>query len=710
MPRVRAVRVVVACLIVGWGCGGEPRPKTATEAVHAYCGDDYVSVERRIDRLLRRMTLDQKSEITVGQFVSPVWHVPGVDELGIPPFVMIDGPRGVAASSGDVATAFPVGIARGASFDPDLERRVGQAIGREVRASGRNVLLAPTVNVLRHPRWGRAQETYGEDPYHLGIMGTAFVEGAQAEVPVTLKHYAVNSIENTRLSVDVTVDERTLREVYLPHFQRIVRDGHVASVMSSYNSINGAYASENATLLREILKNEWGFAGFVVSDWGGTIGNTATENHTVRAAMAGLDLEMFAPNIYGTRLVEAVLEGALDESVVDDMVRRVLRAKFCFELDSNPPVRDTSLLGSDEARALAREAAERSIVLLRNEGGALPITRGAGTTIVVAGPLANAENLGDTGSSDVETSGIVTALEGLVAEAQGSTVTHVATTTDPADELAIAAADVVIVVAGLTAVDEGEAALGAGDRTSLALPPAQQQAIVDAAALSSKVVVVLEGGSALTLGSLVDDVEAIVMAWYPGVEGGNAIARVLYGDVNPSGRLPLVFPVAESDLPAFDNVSTSVTYGYLHGYRYLDTNATAPLYPFGFGLSYTSFAYGALVVEQDGEDAYGGSSVIHASVDVTNTGARSGRETVQLYVGRPDSTVSPRAPRDLRAFAQVELAPGETRRVTLDVPLADLGFWDVGSHAFVVEPTTYRFEVGGSSRSLPLSQDLAITH
>lgn len=704
-------RTLPALLALGLAgsCGDESLPPTATAAVAAYCGADYVDVERRIDALLARMTLDDKiAMVHGGGLTPPIWQGGGVPELGIPMFAMVDGPRGVSKMLGANATAFPVAMARGATFDPELEHRIGEAIGREARASARNVLLAPTVNVLRHPRWGRAQETYGEDPYHIGRMGVGFVQGAQTQLPVTVKHFAVNSIENTRLEVDVTVDERTLREIYLPHFERIVRDAHVAGVMSAYNSVNGEYCSENSHLLRDILKTDWEYPGFVVSDWGGTQQNTpGTHDHTVAAANAGLDLEMFAANLYEADLYLAVSGGELPEARVDEMVRRLLRARFCFDLDVNPPVADPSAIETQATRAIAREAAERSFVLLQNQSDALPITRSSGLQIVVTGPLADVENLGDTGSSAVTSTDVVTALEGLTAAAGAATVTHLATPpTTTADQNAITAADVVVIVAGLTAADEGEAQLGAGDRDSLTLPADQVQWISDVAALSNRVVLVLEGGSAITLGSTLGEVEAVLMAWYPGLDGGTALANVLYGDVAPSGRLPIVFPVDEADLQPFDNVSTSVTYGYLHGYRYLDDQGTAPGFPFGFGLTYTTFGYANLVAPTASLRA---NDTIHVTVDVSNTGARAGRETVQLYVGAPNSTVTPRALRDLRAFTQVVLAPGETRNVALDVPVRELATWSTTSHAWVVEPTTYRIEVGSSSRDLPLTADVVVT-
>lgn len=703
----RLTKSLLVLALLGAGCGESDRPATATAAVRNYCGDDYVEVERRIDRLLGQLTLEQKIFMTRGEFPTPdIWTAYGAPELGIPDFVMTDGPRGAGRMLGN-ATAFPVAMARGATFDPELERRIGETIGIEVRSYARNVLLAPTMNVLRHPLWGRAQETYGEDPFHIGEMALGFIAGAQTQVPVTAKHFAVNSIENTRHTVNVTVDERTLREIYLPHFRRVVQEGRVAGVMSAYNSVNGAFCSENPDLLRDILKGEWQFAGFVVSDWGGTEANVNGYDHTIAAATAGLDLEMFVEKIYGAPLFGAIESGALDESVVDEMIRRQLRARFCYALDTDPPVADATQRETPAARALAREAAGRSMVLLHNSGGALPVTPSAGMDIVVTGPLADFENLGDTGSSSVTSGNVVTALEGLMAGASGATITHLAAPpATPAEETVVADADAVVVVIGLSTDDEGEAEIGAGDRDSLALPAGHAEWVAQLAALSDRVIVIVEGGSALDLTDVVADADAVVMAWYPGVEGGHAIADVVFGSVNPSGRLPIVFPAALADLPPFDNVSDEVTYGYFHGYRHLDDTNTAPLFPFGYGLSYTTFAYSNLVVE---DASLRGRDTLRVTVDVENTGSRPGRETVQLYVGAPSSTISPRAARDLRAFAQVEVPAGETRTVALEVPVEDLGTWDVASQSFRVEATTYRVEVGSSSRDLPLFADVAIT-
>jgi beta-glucosidase len=659
-----------------------------------FCGDAREEVDGRVEALLAQMTLAEKVEQMHGAgAISGGWLTPANERLGIPGFAMIDGPRGVSALAGN-ATAFPVGMARGATWDPDLEERVGEAIGGEARAKGASVLLAPTINLLRHPSWGRAQETYGEDPLHLGKMGAAFIRGVQRHVVANAKHYALNSIEDTRFSVSVSVDERALREVYLPHFRMAVDEGHVASVMTAYNRVRGEYAAENQHLLRDILKGEWAFDGFVESDW--VLGTRST----VASALAGLDIEMPADLYFGAPLLAAAESGEVPQDVIDAAVRRVLRVKLCFRLDSDPPVPDPAAVGTADTLALARAVERAAIVLLRNEEAALPLDAEAIGSLAVIGPLADAENLGDTGSSAVSPTEVITPLEAIVERLGAAAVVHVPDLPFGDEEAdAIAAADAAVVVVGLSAEDEGEGAVGAGDRPSLALPRGQADLIRAVAALNPRAVVVLEGGSAITVEDWYAQVPAILMAWYPGQEGGAAIADVLFGDADPSGRLPLTFARAESDLPVFDNTSLEVTYDYYHGYRYLDRTDREPRYPFGFGLGYTAFAYDDLrladATVRAGED-------VRVEFLLTNIGDRAGDEVAQLYVSYQGSRVD-RAARDLKAFAKVHLEAGETRRVTLTVPADSLAFYDADAASWELEPITYAVHVGSSSRDLPLT-------
>jgi beta-glucosidase len=677
------------------GCGDDDRGSTAPVAASepvGFCGTRGDAVERRIDALLPQMTLAEKIEQMHGLDASAInglWHTPDNERLHIPGFRMVDGPRGVSAATGH-ATAFPVGMARGATWDPALEERVGEAIGVETRAKEGSVLLAPTINLLRHPRWGRSQETYGEDPLHIGRMGVAFIRGAQRVVIASAKHFALNSIEDKRHMVNVSVDERTLREMYLPHFRMAVRDAHVGSIMSAYNKVNGQYCSQNVHLLRDILKGEWGFRGLVESDW-----FFATQS-TVASAMAGLDIEMPWSHYYGAPLLNAAQSGAVPEATIDEAVRRILRVKFCFRLDENPPVPDPAAVESRQHTQLALEVERKAIVLLKNEAGVLPLDRSRIRSLVVVGPLAAMANLGDDGSSLVVPSYAVTPLDGIRSQAPGLTVTYVnGSPLTPADEAVIAAADAALVVAGLTKVDEGEGK----DRVGLDLSSDQEQMILDVARLNTATVVVLEAGGAIAMERWVDAVEGVLVAWYPGQEGGNAIAEVVFGDTNPSGRLPITFARFEADLPEFDNRSREVMYDYYHGYRYVDRQGLEPLFPFGYGLGYTTFRYDGLTVA---EAVLPPDGMQRVTVRVTNTGTRAGDETAQLYVTAEGSAVD-RAVRDLKGFAKVRLEPGEARTVVFELPAEDLAYYDAGAGSWRVEPITYTVHVGPNSRDLPLS-------
>lgn len=695
-------RALVLTFLLGCRGGAPEEAPTPDPRLEAYCGPDYEEIEARIDALLEALSLAEKASLMHGEsFVaSPEGYVASrLEDRDIPGFRMVDGPRGLSRVTGLQATAFPVGMARAATWDPELERRVGAVMGIETRAAGADVLLAPTMNILYHPRWGRAQETYGEDPVLMGDLATAFVEGAQEHVLASAKHFAVNSIEDTRFDVDVTVDERTLREIYLPHFKRVVQEAQVASVMTSYNSVNGAYCSENAHLLSDILRNEWGFQGFVESDW------VFGTHDTAAAARAGLDIEMPNPSIYGEALVEAVEAGDVDPLLLDAAVRRILRAQFCFELDANPAVRDPSQLATAEHTSLAREVARRGLVLLKNDG-VLPVDRGGNPRVVVLGDLADVANLGDRGSSSVDPAYVITPLEGITSLAgSGVSVEYLPSVDLTTEEQAtVANADVAIVVTGLTEAEEGEGLIAAGDRESMVLPSDRQALILQVAATGTPAVVVMEAGSAMVMDPWLGEVDAVIMAWYPGLEGGHALAEILFGDEAPSGRLPIVFPASEADLPPFDNTSIAVTYAPLHGYRHLQSIGREALFPFGFGLTYTTFAYANL---QPSTTRASPGDTVQVAVELSNTGSRPAIETVQLYVGAPGSAES-RPPRELKAFAQVSLPAGATETVTLDLPVSSLAFYDVEQPGWVVEATSYRVEVGSSSVDLPLSFTLDV--
>jgi beta-glucosidase len=673
-------------------------------------------IEARAQELLARMTLEEKIRQMSGDMptvrgilgmlrqYNPVPYPAGENHrLGIPGIRFSDGPRGVVIYH---STCFPVPMARGASWDVALEARIGDTIGVEARSQGANFFGGVCINLLRHPAWGRAQETYGEDPHHLGEMGAALTRGVQQHIMACAKHYACNSIENSRFKVDVRVDERTLHEVYLPHFRRCVDEG-VAAVMSAYNKVNGTYCGHNRRLLVDILKGEWGFQGFVISDFVYGV-------RSPLAAASGLDVEMPATIHFGRRLKRAIRRGRVPLAAVDEAVLRILRTKLRFAAGPAGPVGEPERYGpeavvSAEHVALAREAAVKSMVLLKNEpagsgGPLLPLEPGSLGRIAVLGRLADVANTGDRGSSNVRPPYVVTPLEGIRA-AVGERAVVVC---DQGDDLAVAAraaaeADVAIVVAGYDYRDEGEymgSPFGSqgGDRRRLTLRPHDEALVQAVAAANARTVVVLVGGSAIVTEAWRQQVPAILVAWYAGMEGGHALADILFGKANPGGKLPCVWPRSAEHLPPFDPTADEVEYDHWHGYRLLDREGHEPAFAFGFGLSYTTFEYGNLALSEENLAPDEGLVV---SVDVTNTGARAGDEVVQMYVGYEGSRVE-RAVRDLAAFARIALEPGETRRVHLELPARRLAYYDVNGADWALETISYVAQVGGSSRSQDL--------
>lgn len=664
---------------------------------------DHEAVALEVEQLLSGMTLEDQLDQLRGSQTAPIeglYYAGGNADLGIPAFKMVDGPRGARAGE---ATAFPVAIARGASFDVLLERRIGIAIGLEVAAKGGNMVLAPTINLLRHPGWGRAQETYSEDPWLLGAMGLAFVCGAQNHVMTSPKHFAVNNQENTRFDMSADIADRVLHEVYLPHFKRCVQEGACASVMSAYNKVNGTYCGENAALLNDILRKDWGFKGFVESDW--FLGTRST----APALRAGLDVEMPAAYRFSDENIAQALDtGELDESDITAAARRVLHQKLAWRLDELPEV-DPAVIECDEHRSLAREAAEKSLVLLKNDDLVLPLVDHSDLKIAVIGDLADTANLGDKGSSFVTSSEVVTPLAGITDLVQHAHVQFFAHDKELPD---LSAYDVCLVFAGLSYRDEGEFIPTAqqeteggelargGDREALTLPARERQLIEAVVArtrdgtCTCKTVVVLEGGSAIEIREWVDYVDALLMAWYPGCEGGRAIASVLFGAVNPSGKLPVSFPRSVSQLNAWDVTALNVEHDLLHGYRYLDLHREVPEYAFGFGLSYTAFELSQLRLSSEAAE-------LEIVVRVTNTGSRAGACVVQLYVSQRDSCVY-RVPKELKGFGRVELEAGESADVLIALLPQELSYYDEEAGKWVLEACTYQFRIGSSSDDLPL--------
>jgi beta-glucosidase len=615
----------------------------------------------------------------------------GNTRLGVPPLKFCDGPRGVVTGH---ATCFPVAMQRGASFDVDLERRVGEAIGKEIRALGGNFFGGVCINLLRHPAGGRGQETYGEDSFHVGHMGAALVQGVQTHnVIACVKHFALNNQENARFKINVTCDERTLREVYLPHFKACI-DAGAGSVMSAYNKFRGKHLGHNTYLLRTVLKDEWAFDGFVISDFVRGI------RDTVKAATAGLDVEMCNTRVYGQRLVKAVERGDVPEAVIDDAAQRIVRTLLRFTQAADPQSHyPKTLVACEEHIALAREVAEKSIVLLKNEASTLPFDRHAVKTVALIGSLGTTANIGDHGSSQVHPPFVVTALAGLK-KVLGLSVKvryHNGNKLDEAKGVA-AAADAVVCVVGYTHRDEGEyMGFGlSGDRDQLGLHATDVDLLKAVAPANQHTVVVLIGSSAILMEEWKASVPAIVHAFYPGMEGGTAIARVLFGEVNPGGKLPFSIPTDIRHLPAFDKNAEHVAYDRYHGYTRLEKEGNVPAFAFGYGLSYTTWSCANVGFAVQGNQ-------IEAAVDVTNTGERSGDQVLQLYVGFENSAVD-RPKKLLCGFERVTLQPGETKRVVLTCPLERLRWYNESSSSWELEAMEYQAFIGCSSREEDLLQ------
>ncbi|WP_336670663.1 glycoside hydrolase family 3 C-terminal domain-containing protein [Tsukamurella sp. USMM236] len=629
---------------------------------------------------------------------------------GVPSIVLTDGPHGVRRQVGASdhlglnaaapATCFPPAVAVGSSWNPDLARRIGGAVAAEARALGVAVVLGPGVNIKRHPLCGRNFEYYSEDPLLAGALGAAQVQGLQdGGAGASVKHFALNNQETERMRVSVDADPRTVREIYLPAFERIVTDAAPATVMCSYNRIDGVYASENPWLLTTVLRDEWGYDGLVVSDWGAV-------HDPVAAVNAGLDLEMpHGPNS-AARIVEAVGSGELDEAVVTRAAQRVI------DLTRWAPSDDEPAPDLDVHHALAREAATECAVLLRNEDAALPLGPASGSVAVI-GELARTPRYQGGGSSHINATRVDVPLDEIAARGADLGVAvefaagyglgdedHAALR---AEAVAVAArAGTAVVFAGLTEAEESEGF----DRPDLAIDPRQVELLRAVAAAAPRTVVVLVGGGVIELEPWHDEVDAILEAFLLGQGGGAAIADLLFGLAAPSGRLAETVPHRLEQTPAFGNFPGelgTVRYGegLLVGYRWYTSRGIAPRYPFGHGLGYTTFAVDGLAVLATGRDS------ATATVRVTNAGDRAGSHVVQLYVGGgPGPVFHPR--RSLAAFDKVALEPGASTTVTLDLPRRAFAHWDGPRGDWVVSPGDYLIEVGRSSADIDADAVLAL--
>ncbi len=809
------------------------------------------SLEARVEEWLAQMTLEEKASMTAG---SDMWHSTGVERLGIPPFKVTDGPNGARGSRWDgkiTAACFPCGVCLAATWNPDLVHRIGAALGEETKTKGAHILLAPTVNIHRSPLAGRNFECYSEDPYLTARIAVGYIQGVQSQgVGACVKHLVCNDSEFERTSISSEVRERALREIYLPPFEAAVREAEVWAVMAAYNKLNGTYCTEHARLLREILKEEWGFAGIVISDW------TATKS-TVPAANAGLDLEMPGPaRFLGANLVAAVREGEVSEEVLDDKVRRLLRIVLKSGVVEHPEEPERAV-DKPEHRALIREAAGEGIVLLKNEGSLLPLDEGRIKRIAVIGPNARVARIMGGGSAQVAPHYAVSPLEGIqrrcgdaiqveyelgctnhrgtpliepgwltpaTGEGRGLTceyfnnldlegepvltdvvrnlrlmwigefapeVNHEqfsarlrGTFTPPETGVytfsLVSAGLSRLYINGQEVVDNwteqtpGEAFFGAGsqektgqieltagqryeitveyskrgamflgglavgclppvvgdpieraarlaarsdvallfigtneewesegfDRTDMRLPGQQDELVERVVAANPNTVVILNTGAPVTMDWL-DRVPAVLEAWFPGQECGNAIADVLFGDVNPSGKLPTTFPKRLEDNPAYINYPGErgqVFYGegIFVSYRYYDKKRIEPLFPFGHGLSYTTFAYEDLRLSTSEIEP---DQTLQVSITVANTGQRAGKEVVQLYVRDVEASVM-RPEKELKGFQKVALAPGERKTVTFTLDARALAFYDPEQGAWVAEAGEFEVLVGSSSRDI----------
>jgi beta-glucosidase len=665
---------------------------------------------------LSELTVEEKASLCLG---SHFWYTAPVERLGIPRIMVSDGPHGLRAQPGEgdhvgtlgslPATCFPTASALGSSWNPDLFRAVGEALSREAKKLGVSVVLGPGINMKRSPLCGRNFEYVSEDPWLAGELATAMVEGTQSQgIGTSLKHYAANNQEDDRLRVSVEVDERTLREIYLPAFERVVKLAQPWTVMCAYNKVNGSYCSEHHWLLTEVLRGEWGFEGLVVSDWGAV-------HDRVAALRDGLDLEM-PPNLglSDAAIVEAVRDGSLDESLLDETVSRVLRLVD----QSQPALAEEVSFDFDEHHALARRAAHESAVLLKNANNVLPLQPEEGSTVAVIGEFARTPRFQGAGSSQVNPTWVDVAQEELQSALDGRADVRFAAgfgigTTDNDEHLLREAVDLarvadhVLVFLGLPGEDESEGF----DRTHIDLPANQLVLVHALAEVHDRLIVILANGGVVRISTWEDKVAAILECWLSGQASGGAAVDLLLGVVNPSGKLAETIPARLQDNPSYLNFPGEegvVRYGegVFIGYRAYDKLLQHVSYPFGFGLSYTTFRIDDVNVSIAGSVADGDLDVT-VTASITNTGQRTGAEVVQVYVGDVEASVA-RPLHELKGFVKVHLEPGETQQVSCQLDERAFAFWSQRFRQWVVESGDFMIAVGNSSRHLAATETITI--
>lgn len=695
-----------------------------------------VQMEKRIEKLIKKMTLEEKVGLLHG---NSKFYVAGVERLGIPEWSLSDGPHGVRAEinrhdwayagwTNDSASYFPTGTAFAAAWNPELAYRRGEVLGEEARWRKKDVLLGPGVNIIRSPLCGRNFEYMSEDPYMNSVLAVAYIKGLQSrDVACSVKHFAVNNQETNRTTVDVECSERALREIYLPAFKAAVQEGGALTVMAAYNKFRGEFCAENNYLVRKILRNEWGFDGVYVTDWGAA-------HSTVPSMEAGLDVEMgtlidkYEDWYYANPLIEAVKSGKVPMSLVDEKVGDVLRVMIKTNVLDPKKRFGPGSMNTKEHQQATYDAAAEAIVLLKNQNNLLPLDFSSIKSLAVIGDNATRKHSNGGLSSEIKAVYEVTPLEALRAKwgdkvdirfAQGyeklSTFVEgsnngqssgtISSKTQESDALLKEAvevartSDVALLVCGLNHDYDTESF----DRLNMDIPYGQVKLIQEVVKANPRTIVVMIAGSPLNMAAVDICSPAIVWAWFNGMEGGNALVDVLSGKVNPSGKMPFTTPVSLDQSPAhalgnFPGRDLKVNYeeDILVGYRWFDTKGLPVVYPFGYGLSYTTFDYSNLNTDKE---TYDQADTIQATFTLTNTGDREGAEVAQLYVSDPVCSVM-RPVKELKGFKKVFLKPGESRRITLDIPVSSLAFYSEAQSQFVVEPGEFILQLGASASDI----------
>jgi beta-glucosidase len=700
LSRLRIVAVAAATASASLVAAAGAAPPAGAATACPWVGSS-APIPQRVSQLLAQMSVAQKVTLATGASGSSyVGFTPAIGSLCIPAMNLEDGPAGVGDGMTNV-TQLPAPVDVAATWDTSAEQLYGQVIGSEQAAKGTTIDLGPTINIVRDPRWGRAFESIGEDPYLNGMLGAADIQGVQsAGVMAQVKHFAVYNQETNRNtpSDDAVVSTRAEQEIYLPAFQDSTAQGAASSVMCSYSTVNGTYACQNPYLLTTVLRQQFGFGGFVTSDWGAT-------HSTAASANAGLDQDMPGSDGYfGAALQSAVTSGSVTTATLNAMVSPILTEMFAFGLFDEPPGGSPAQTATSPAHvADALQLAEEGTVLLKNSGGVLPLSASSAKSLAVIGADASTSPVtAGGGSAGVNSSGTVTPLQGITAAApSGVTVSYNNGSSD-SSAAALAASSSVAVVFVSNSESEGS------DLTSIDLSSAENSLISAVAAANPHTIVVLNTGSAVTMPWL-SSVAGVLEAWYPGQQDGTAIAALLFGTADPSGHLTVTFPTSLTQVPASTAVQWPGTNGTVQysegidvGYRWYDTKSLTPLFPFGYGLSYTSFTFSNLKVSAL---AQGGAATVTATV--TNTGSRAGADVAQLYVTDPAASGEP--PKQLEGFARVSLQPGASQTVSFQLTQRNLQYWNSSSNNWATSTGSYGIEVGDSDANLPLSGTLPIT-